>query len=987
MYRFSKENIVKIIYPSLLVLVVLIIFYTNYVPNTFLIGWDSLQTELNPWVAVKRAFFSVWQEYQSFGLTSGMAHASDLLRSILVWLMSFVVPISMVRYLFHLLMLLAGALGVFSLARYLLGSEKEKDVFAFLGALFYLLNFGTVQIFSVPFEPFSIFFAMLPWELLAFLRYLEKPSKRHLISLFVINILSTPQAYLQTLFVVYILILIFLSLGYLLKKLSLEKFKNVLTSLVVILLVNAFWILPQIYFIKTSLGVVNNSKINQIATQPTYYRNVEKGSIKYLSRFEGFYYDLFDVSGKELFSSWKQHFSIQPVYYLSFLPFIIVLLGLVFGKNKYKLSIFLTFIFLTLVFLGSTFPINYIHEFFRNIPLVSQVFRSPFTKFIVPLSLVSSILFCFGLERVFRLFEKRTIPLKDIVSLFFGLLFVGLIVLISFPVFKGNMFLTQMKMPIPNSYFKVFEYFNTQDKNKRIALLPDYTYWGWFKTNWGYDGSGFLWYGVEQSVVSRTFDVWSNESESYFWEIKDAIESQDVLRFEEVLNKYAIDYLVVDYTLEPVAAQKAGLQYDQIASIVRLSSKIHLEQSFGGISILSFERNTPNPISISTNLYSVGPGVEITDYDKAYFDIGGYYSSMDINYDYFYPFLGLGTQNNGYRQGYKLYEEEEYLILEVPLQLGLNAYEIDVPRDVPRAKIFDGEKVNYYDLEVTYELSEDKLVVRVKKEVLETIDLEKVKTENCLNNIDSFYTEMKGGNLYINSRDRAVACFGYGRPFLALWNSYLVKVRSQNVEGRPLFFYIVGGKSRDQSKVETYLDENINYFILKPGYFYDDGYGFGFQNISYEGIVSTNLLEELSIYLFPYDYLKNIRFIRKGTPTDITLNEKVPEFNKMSYVSYLVKGGISESEVLVLYQSFDPGWVAFCRWGLCSANHVEVNNWSNGWVFSGNVSDNVKILFWPQYLQYFGYLLFVIPLFVVIKTKNNDKKSVNNITPHSIDKN
>ena len=84
MLKFIKNYLFEI----LIFLLVVGIFITNYVPGTYLIGWDSLQTELYPWLAVKRALFSVWQEYQSFGLVTGMAHAADIIRAIFLFLIS-----------------------------------------------------------------------------------------------------------------------------------------------------------------------------------------------------------------------------------------------------------------------------------------------------------------------------------------------------------------------------------------------------------------------------------------------------------------------------------------------------------------------------------------------------------------------------------------------------------------------------------------------------------------------------------------------------------------------------------------------------------------------------------------------------------------------------------------------------------------------------------------------------------------------------------
>jgi len=150
-------------YQLLLFIVVSVLFFVNYKSGTYLSGWDNLQTELNPGLAVKRAFFSVWEEYQSFGLTAGMAHAADLPRAVFLWIMSFIIPQNMIRYFYHFLMLLLGGMGAFVLFK------KTSAVNAFFGALFYMLNLGTVQIFYLPFESFSTFFALLPWGIWAFL--------------------------------------------------------------------------------------------------------------------------------------------------------------------------------------------------------------------------------------------------------------------------------------------------------------------------------------------------------------------------------------------------------------------------------------------------------------------------------------------------------------------------------------------------------------------------------------------------------------------------------------------------------------------------------------------------------------------------------------------------------------------------------------------------------------------------------------------------
>ena len=153
----------------LLFFIVGLLFIVNYQSGTYLSGWDNLQTELNPELAVKRAFFSVWEEYQSFGLTAGMAHATDLVRATFLWVVSFLIPQNIVRYFYHFLLLLLGGLGMMRLLR-----SRMTNRIAFLGAIFYMLNLGTVQMFYLSFEAFSSFFAFLPWAIWSFMKILNQ---------------------------------------------------------------------------------------------------------------------------------------------------------------------------------------------------------------------------------------------------------------------------------------------------------------------------------------------------------------------------------------------------------------------------------------------------------------------------------------------------------------------------------------------------------------------------------------------------------------------------------------------------------------------------------------------------------------------------------------------------------------------------------------------------------------------------------------------
>src|SRR5258708_1285209 len=102
-----------------LIIVVLVLAITNYKSGTYLMGWDNFQTDLNPLLGVKRSLFSVWEDFQSFGLVAGMAHAADFVHTMSILLLSYILPQPLIRYTFMFLMILAGGCGMYQLLEFL----------------------------------------------------------------------------------------------------------------------------------------------------------------------------------------------------------------------------------------------------------------------------------------------------------------------------------------------------------------------------------------------------------------------------------------------------------------------------------------------------------------------------------------------------------------------------------------------------------------------------------------------------------------------------------------------------------------------------------------------------------------------------------------------------------------------------------------------------------------------------------------------------
>ncbi len=288
-----------------------------------------------------------------------------------------------------------------------------------------------------------------------------------------------------------------------------------------------------------------------------------------------------------------------------------------------------------------TAPFLWIDSLFRQIPLLSQVFRFPFTKFANIALLTYAIFFALGFEKIR---SSSFLKMEQLKSYFLPLILVALLIVFVFPMFKGNLVYDKEKISIPSDYNEVFHFFKSQDPNTRIANFPQYTFWGWSFYNWGYGGSGFLWYGIKQPILDRAFDVWSNYNENYYWEVSQALYSKNPINFNKVLNKYQINWLIIDKNVFNPGSAKA-LFVPELNSLINQIPSIQKAKSFGNIEVykVNLKDNPKNFVFTADSLNSANT-YRWGNHDKAYFDLGNYISSK--NPDYFYPFRSLFSNKN-----------------------------------------------------------------------------------------------------------------------------------------------------------------------------------------------------------------------------------------------------------------------------------------------------------------------------------------------------
>lgn len=549
----------------ILPLVVCVLSLMNYRSGTILTGWDNLHSEFNLPLNIGRSLSSVWQEYQGLGLVGGMAHASDISRLLLLLPLSILVPLNLMRYTWTFLMLFIGPLGAYFLFQFLL---KGKKLSASLGSLFYLLNLATVQYFFTPYESFISFFGFLPWFLLSALYFLEGKDRRRILFVIATFLLGSSAFYVQTLFVVTMMVIGIFAIERIIRK-GRKEIQSVVSLFGTILLSTAFWLLPVVYFSVTNLQVVGNSAINKIATVETQYMNQSFGDLSRIARLQGFWFEYIDTQdGKYdyLMKSWREHAALPLVELAGYALFALVILAVGlsvrrYRKQRYALSFVVVLFFAIVMLSGGNGIFGLVFNAISNsVPFFGQLFRSSFTKW----SPAAALIFGWGIAITFEsigLLSHKIGKARKVLVPIVVLMISGLMVCVTVPAFNGNLISENMRLKMPDSYMKVFDYFSNEPQESRIAVLPAHGIWGWSFYDWGYRGSGFLWYGIKQPILDRAFDVWSNKNEGFYLELKTALYRGDALLLKNVLTKYRVSYVLLDESVVIPESKGVALNY------------------------------------------------------------------------------------------------------------------------------------------------------------------------------------------------------------------------------------------------------------------------------------------------------------------------------------------------------------------------------------------------------------------------------------------
>jgi hypothetical protein len=568
LWLFIKHNF----YPLLIIAIGALLCTANYTPNTILSGWDTLHPEFNFSLSFERMLNGVWRYDQGLGSIAIHSHMAELPRVIFLWLLSVCgTPTSLLRYAYFFLMLIVGPVGVYFLTLRqaqdkLRGSTFVKKSAAFIAGLAYLCNLGTLQHFIVPLEMFATLYGLFPWLILSVANLIDQPSKKRVLTFFILSLFASSMAHTATLFYAYAFGMgLFATTYAILKTKFFIAVKRLMLIFILLLCSNAYWMFPNIYTTLTHGQDIQESKVNQLFSPEAFTKNQAFGTVDNAVIFKNFLFDWTIYNPQEnkfddLMAVWKQHLATPGTQAIGYFIFGIGVVGILTifveflegrtlrvpckvrpCKNVIGFALIPVFLLGFLALLSGTWPVTILFEQIKIVaPVAGEALRFPFTKFSI-LAMVPFALFVgIGFQHILMFAKTKflqTITIAEMTLVFFAFFL---------PAFTGHLIHPAMRIQIPNEYFQMFEWFSKQNKTDRVAILPIHTFWNWTYYDWGYQGAGFLQFGIPQPILDRDYDRWNVTNETYQKEMSYAVYSQQPDLIRQALDKYDVRWVLLD---------------------------------------------------------------------------------------------------------------------------------------------------------------------------------------------------------------------------------------------------------------------------------------------------------------------------------------------------------------------------------------------------------------------------------------------------------
>jgi len=906
----------------------LLIFVANFPFGKWLIGWDSLTPEMNFWLNLRYALFAGWQPHYGSGALIGHGYAATLPHVLLTGLLNLFLPLQAIRPTFIFGCWYLGGVGMYFFIKKLLekfqgkGDKKLPTIVTTLlqisTALFYSFNFGTTQIFYHPLEAFTVQFALLPWTFLILESYFSTGKKINLVFLFFISFIGSVQGFIPSSFLAYaISVCLFVFIKAIRRNFTLYFFRAIV-CLVIIFLSNSYWLGTFSYYTLEKSDIFLNAYQNQIQTPQFLARTEKYGTLSSVITLKSLFLEgkLFNQNVFEPWLTFLEKYN-YPVVISYVIIFIFAISSIAITTIHRKYRIFFPYVVLFLFFFSSLatqtpFFKEFNHILYEISPLYEQAFRTAFTK--VGLGYVFTLSTLYTVTIVWLLIIIHNKLIQKFLSFVILIIVIGLI----FPHFQGNSFYKQLKVSMPTAYEKIIHYFQNEPNEGYVVEMPLGCNDGWYSYNWGYTGSGFYWYAVEQSFLARPFDVWNQYNESFFWQTERAIRDNDLEMLDAIFSKYHARWILVDPNISHCRNEKSNEYVNQLESF--FTTNPNYEKAFTtneGVqeAVTIYKRKIETPVTVSTlNNIEV-----VTDKDRV-FEPGSAY--IEINPTNINDSFSLFSQKRNNKDSFTFFTsgEKKYVT-------------------------FASDQTSSITLPYENFLLGDVLYPKP------------CKSSDSNNVYEASYSEIGdliSTTMYTKNGSDCASFSLYSREFS---QGGFISFSALNKKGQPLKLII--SDDLGQQYLEVIVTNFQNTYFIPPASPKSELLTIEFISQSFSPKESINELQNVSI----------------GALIDTTAGQQLkPEKIELDLIpiKFLNKNSIfhsiSGNTLAVLPNSFDSDWYLFTKtnnsswWKVNSysrAEHFRYNSWANAWITPPDTTEAI-VFYVPQFINFGGYGVLLI---------------------------
>jgi len=515
--KLTDKNYIKYI---LVILVISSISFTWFKGKYFIWGGDYLPIFHPIGEFIQDTF--IWLSSDPSGLGGDTRALPEIFPYELLTAFGYLLGFSVInlqKMLFYVMMSISG-LSMFLLVCLSFQRLKNRNLAAFLSALFYMLNSYTM-FFKWPDRCQSLFsYMFLPLALGLYIKGLEKRNNLlYSIGIAFVFLFMAPAATTPTYLLIVIIVLFLYYLFYNIFSLRFTKLKKStlfsIKAIILMTLFNVWWILPYFYniiYVRTGVELFQIAKTVE-SFQNTFGINSVNTSFLNIFRLIG-YWALDAKDGGYYYYPLLSKVYTSPffIYISIFIPIIVFSSCLIKQVDQRIRKLVLFFLFLSI---GSLFFVKGVHEpfgdinkwLFYNIPFFSM-FRSQYEKIGVVLVLGYSVLFGFMISYIYSYFNDKTRVI--LAKSFVIIIFVVFFIIHMFPLWTGYNIqekrghLKSQRVKVPTYYRDAYLWFKKNSNDQRLLIFPlSSNRWGNIDFQWGGANGNILAKLLDQPVITR----------------------------------------------------------------------------------------------------------------------------------------------------------------------------------------------------------------------------------------------------------------------------------------------------------------------------------------------------------------------------------------------------------------------------------------------------------------------------------------------------